>query len=282
MNAQDRQKTLVQEHFRDTSRTWRSRYAQQPEKMSDMDLLLRRENVHRLIRPLLGEGSGDVLRVLDLGCGTGDVLDGLSRESMHVTGTDVVREMVDAAAAAHPLDDFLVCDAQQVPVASASMDVVTCLGVIEYIADPRTVLAQISDVLRPGGYFIVSLPNRISLFRRLSAVEIAAEKRLSAILRRIRGTTAPARSNRITHRQWSPHEGQQLLEAAGLSVREMLFSTYGLWGKLGRWSISMELSKRMSREFSRSSVLARTCACTMVFLAQKRSSDGSEVSAAQV
>ncbi len=268
MNAEDRQRTIVREHFRETSTTWGSRYAARPAKMSDMDLVLRRENVHRLMRPLIA-ASGERLRVLDLGCGTGDVLDGLSRESIHVTGTDIVHEMVVAAATAHPLDRFLVCDALRLPIAPASMDVVTCLGVVEYIPEPQTVLRQVVDVLRPGGFAIISLPNRASLFRKLSRIEVAAESGLSAMVRRVRGQTPIERTSKYAHRQWSLRAGEQLLAASGLTVCDVRFNTYGLWGRLGRWPISLSLSKWLSRRFNARSPLSSACACTMVFLGQK-------------
>jgi SAM-dependent methyltransferase len=58
----------------------------------------------------------------------------------------------------------------------ASFDVVSMLAVIEHLPDPRTVLAEIHRVLRPGGRLVLTTPRRAAeLLIRLYVVDIEDE-----------------------------------------------------------------------------------------------------------
>jgi arsenite methyltransferase len=98
-------------------------------------------------------------RVLDLGSGAGT--DSLVAAQMigpdgRVTGIDMTPEMVvkaRAAAASMGADnvEFLEGEAEQLPFADASFDVVISNGVIDLIPDKDVVFAELFRVLEPGG-----------------------------------------------------------------------------------------------------------------------------------
>jgi arsenite methyltransferase len=98
-------------------------------------------------------------RVLDLGCGAGT--DSLVAAQMvgpegRVTGIDMTPAMLaKARAAAAELGatniEFLESEAEQLPFADDSYDVVVSNGVIDLIPDKDAVFAEIHRVLRPGG-----------------------------------------------------------------------------------------------------------------------------------
>lgn len=50
-------------------------------------------------------------------------------------------------------------DAQALPFAEATFDVICCLEAVYYLADQAALFAEAARVLRPGGRFLVSLPN---------------------------------------------------------------------------------------------------------------------------
>jgi SAM-dependent methyltransferase len=262
----------VRAHFKTASMAWGSRYAGRPRKISDQDLLLRRENVHRLLREIMAaeNGAWEPLRVLDVGCGTGDILDGIPRTRVRVTGIDFVPEMVAAAARGHPDDRFVVGDATRLPVALESADVVVCPGVLEYLPDPLAALASIHQALRAGGSLIVSFPNRDSLFRTLSAIEIRGERAALRVRDALRGRRRP-RWPAYRHTQWSVEGARTLLAAAGFEVQEILFNTFGVWGRPGTWRPTLAFSEWMSHRFFRESPVAARLAHTMVVRAVKPS-----------
>ena len=98
-------------------------------------------------------------RVLDLGSGAGTdslVAAQMVGEDGHVTGIDMTPEMLaKARVAAAEMGvanvEFVESEAEQLPFADASFDVVISNGVIDLIPDKDAVFAEIFRVLRPGG-----------------------------------------------------------------------------------------------------------------------------------
>ena len=97
--------------------------------------------------------------VLDLGCGAG--LDSILAArrvgpSGKVIGVDMTDAMLDkaqrnAAAVGISNIEFHVADAEELPVADATMDVVITNGVFNLCTNKPKVLAEVHRVLRPGG-----------------------------------------------------------------------------------------------------------------------------------
>jgi ubiquinone/menaquinone biosynthesis C-methylase UbiE len=100
-------------------------------------------------------------RVLELGCGTGNLQRSLQQSRSHwAVGIDpspqmlaITRRKLAHAALAVQLAR---CAAQALPLAAASFDSIVATFPTEYILDPTT-LAEIRRVLRPGGRLVVLL-----------------------------------------------------------------------------------------------------------------------------
>ncbi|HUW95391.1 MAG TPA: class I SAM-dependent methyltransferase, partial [Anaerolineae bacterium] len=94
--------------------------------------------------------SGD--RVLDWGCGLGQVSWLLARRDLFVTSYDIrrfpARSMVIDGDQIVIGDDLVL-----LPFPSASFDAVLSCGVLEHVADERASLQEIKRVLKPGGFF---------------------------------------------------------------------------------------------------------------------------------
>ena len=92
---------------------------------------------------------------LDLACGTGDLTRALARRypSTRVTGLDLTPEMLQRARAltAEPGVDFVQGDMHALPLAEASVDVVTGGYALRNAPDLAVALREISRVLKPGG-----------------------------------------------------------------------------------------------------------------------------------
>jgi SAM-dependent methyltransferase len=98
-------------------------------------------------------------RVLDLGCGAGT--DSLVAAQMvgpdgSVTGIDMTPEMLaKAGASAAEMGaehvEFVEAEAERLPFADATFDVVISNGVIDLIPDKDAVFSELFRVLRPGG-----------------------------------------------------------------------------------------------------------------------------------
>ena len=275
--SESSQNRIVQAHFDSASTEWSRRYECKPRRMSDLDLQLRRRHALRLVDVVLSRASKP-LDVLDVGCGPGGLLDELSRETVRVNGVDLSPGMIAAARRRYPRDRYEVADVLALPFARESMDLVTCLGVVEYLPQPMDALRALRDVVRPGGWLIVSFPNRGSWLRTLSSIEVALERRAVRLVHRLRGRPVGADGPSYAHRQWKLTEAEHSLSQAGFRVEQTLFNTFGLYGRLGRPRLALALSAWATRRFAEKRRVAGGLAHTMVLLA-RRADDATQTQA---
>jgi SAM-dependent methyltransferase len=104
-------------------------------------------------------------RVLDLGCGTGQMTIFLaSSGERRVVGADLTRASLGLAAGAarrFGVDraSFVETDLRRPALADASFDVVLSLGVLHHTPDPRGAFAVAARLARPGGVLVVGVYN---------------------------------------------------------------------------------------------------------------------------
>lgn len=95
-------------------------------------------------------------RVLDLACGTGDLVFGAVERGAEATGLDITPRMVELAQAKptlHPTRmTWVVGDMIALPVRSTSYDLVTTGYGLRNVPDLPRALAEIHRVLKPGGF----------------------------------------------------------------------------------------------------------------------------------
>jgi ArsR family transcriptional regulator len=106
-----------------------------------------------LLSVFSGRRIGDLV---DMGTGTGRVLEVLGPFVERAVGVDLSREMLAVARANLERAGLRNCmvrqgDITQVPLPIASADAVTIHQVLHYAAEPAAVVAEAARVLRPGG-----------------------------------------------------------------------------------------------------------------------------------
>src|SRR5436305_961907 len=106
--------------------------------------------------------SGAGLRALDVGCGTGHHLADLVRRGFEVVGVDGSSPMLEEARRANPGVELIEADVDALPFDDGSFDVVLCIEVLRYIADPQRCIAEVARVLRPGGTCLATAAPRYS------------------------------------------------------------------------------------------------------------------------
>jgi 2-polyprenyl-3-methyl-5-hydroxy-6-metoxy-1,4-benzoquinol methylase len=108
---------------------------------------------------------GPSRRALEVGPGSGVYLPTLAALFDEVVATDVEEAFLDHArtlAAKHPNLVVRADDITASRLKPQSFDTVLCSEVIEHIADSRAALAGMHEALRPGGFLVLSTPQRYS------------------------------------------------------------------------------------------------------------------------
>lgn len=98
------------------------------------------------------------MRVLDIGCSAGHLLDMLKGRGMpEVYGVDVSNAAI-ALAKERGLTNVLAIDGSTLPFPDAYFDVLIASDVLEHIEEPIKALKEWSRVLKPGGRLLVFVP----------------------------------------------------------------------------------------------------------------------------
>lgn len=121
------------------------------------------EYEHEILPGIAAELSG-CHRILDLGCGEGQVARYLLRSlpaPAAVVGIDrsvaqlANAQLANAQLAGDPAPHYLRGEGERLPFADASFDGVVCALVIEHAEDADAVLDEVARVLAPGGRFVL-------------------------------------------------------------------------------------------------------------------------------
>lgn len=97
-------------------------------------------------------------KILDLGCGEGEIAKEVFGRKI-TWGLDNDKNMIRKARNSGVYKKVLDEDARQISLASGEADLVFSNSVIEHIQDINQVLKEVGRVLKPGGYFIATMPS---------------------------------------------------------------------------------------------------------------------------
>lgn len=129
-------------------------------------------------------------QLLEVGCGIGTDLVRFARGGALVTGVDLSQTAIDLARRNFEVHGLTparldVANAEALPFADSSFDVVYGHGVIQYTANPAVLLSECHRVLKPGGQAIFMVYNRVSWLNGLSKLmKVELEHEDAPVLRK--------------------------------------------------------------------------------------------------
>ena len=167
-------------------------------------------------------------RVLDVGCGAGQVAKAVkrARPDLEVFGCDINRSALSIAQTPTAEGvDFRESTAERLPFADGDLDFVWIFDVLEHVDSPEVVLREVHRVLKPSGGFHIVLPlegQPRTLYRLVGAgsrwtakvrhgghIQIFSADRFS--------TMAAAAGLPVVRTRWSYHALLQALDVAYFS-----------------------------------------------------------------
>ena len=121
----------------------------------------------------IDEYSAPEHTALDLGCGSGIFTNYLAARNKHVTAIDASPDMVTHCREKNEKQGlknitYITDDITRIAdLTDQQFDIITCSSVLEYIEDINPVLEQVAALMTENSVFLMSLPNRTSLFRKI-------------------------------------------------------------------------------------------------------------------
>jgi SAM-dependent methyltransferase len=101
--------------------------------------------------------EGKQPRILDLGCGTGELAPAFLKAGYSYVGIDIEPERIEYARKTYRKGKFHVMDAHHLLYPDGYFDQILVTGVLHHLsdADVRSIMAEMKRVLRPGGRALV-------------------------------------------------------------------------------------------------------------------------------
>jgi ubiquinone/menaquinone biosynthesis C-methylase UbiE len=162
--------------------------------------------VERAMIEAIGEGPFE--RLLDIGTGTGRVLELFAPRIARGVGVDLSREMLSFARAKLEKAGHAHCqvrhgDLYALPFEAASFDVVTIHQVLHYLDDPARAVGEAARMLRPGGRLLIVdfAPHHLEFLR-----EEQAHRRLGFAAGEVAKWVAATGLRLARHRALNPPE----------------------------------------------------------------------------
>lgn len=149
-------KQLVKSVFSQRAAEWAATYSASEQRVRGSQTLMSRQ---RLALQMVDATVPPPAKILDAGCGSGDMAAKLIERGYDVWGVDLAEPMIRHARILCRSDQFGVGDIEQIPFPDNTFDAVVSLGVIEYLDADDLALREIWRVLRPGGRAILATPN---------------------------------------------------------------------------------------------------------------------------
>jgi 2-polyprenyl-6-hydroxyphenyl methylase/3-demethylubiquinone-9 3-methyltransferase len=157
------------------------------------------------------------LRIVDVGCGGGLLSEAMAHQGARVTGLDLASELLQVAEL-HALEAGVVVDyrleaaEQHAGNHAGAYDVATCMEMLEHVPDPRSVVAALAVLVRPGGQVFVSTINRTP--RAYLHAVVGAEYVLRLLPRGTHTYEKFIRPSELA--AWGKAAGLETLDVAGL------------------------------------------------------------------
>jgi len=123
-------------------------------------------------------------RLLDVGCGTGFMLRLAADLFDQIDGVDITEEMMRRIPNFGSHVKTQLAEAENLPFADDTFDVVTAYSVFDHLVDYRITLKEIRRVLKPGGIFYADLIPNKEFWQALVDIAPADEPSLDPIVAR--------------------------------------------------------------------------------------------------
>ncbi|MCW4020880.1 MAG: class I SAM-dependent methyltransferase [Candidatus Bathyarchaeota archaeon] len=129
----------------------------------------RSKKAFEILKAIISNFSARELKILDLGCGTGEFMNMVASldEKVKVWGVDV-SSLAVSKVREKGFESFVVdVNWQKLPFPKRFFDIIYLGDVIEHLLDPDFMIKEVKRTLRAGGFLVLTTPNLASWHNRL-------------------------------------------------------------------------------------------------------------------
>ena len=109
-----------------------------------------------IIQEMLGEQA--TAKILDIGCGSGVLVNKLSRLGYDASGLDWSEPAIKFARE-HYQGEYVLANVEQGLDIGKKFDCVVASHILEHLVDPHSFLRSVAKLLKPSGYLVIAIPN---------------------------------------------------------------------------------------------------------------------------
>jgi len=108
----------------------------------------------QVVSKVLPEGAS----VIDIGCGSGLLVDRLARMGYQATGLDWSEAAVEFARK-HYQGEYILVNVEQGLDVGRKFDCVVASHILEHLENPHEFLQSVREIMEPDGYLVIAVPN---------------------------------------------------------------------------------------------------------------------------
>jgi ubiquinone/menaquinone biosynthesis C-methylase UbiE len=133
-----------------------------------------------IIKTLSKYINKEELKVLDLGCGTGELIFELTRKfnNIKITGIDFSEKMIEVSKKRNPSTKHLTIDVSQLNILDEKFNIIICTHSLPYYKNPKGVFKQLNKMLEDDGRIFAGFASGESIYDKfiLSFVKLTTGK----------------------------------------------------------------------------------------------------------
>ena len=279
----DRQQKLVDELFDTHSTYWRDTY-----KGKDIMGIIYRQRQDVALSYIDGLSLPRTAHVLEIGCGAGLMTTALAKRGFVVEAMDHAQSMIDLTrqhARQTGMDNRIhACtgDIHELAYEDQSFDLIVALGVVPWLHDFRKALAEITRVLAPCGYVVLSMDNALRTTTLLDPLTFPALAQIRRFVRRKlerAGLLSPWNpwSNAPPYTQHSIKEFNKNLREASLTIvksKSVGFGPFTFFGhNMFSEGVGIKIQQKLQEYADSGYPILRSTGSQYIVLATKKSSN---------
>jgi ubiquinone/menaquinone biosynthesis C-methylase UbiE len=122
---------------------------------------------------LLSMIKGPREKLIDIGAGMGRISPLYETDWDEFVLLDTSKDQIDAAKKNiihQKKAKFIVGMVESIPFPDLSFNTIVCIRTFHYVADTTATIKEISRILKPGGYVILEIPNKLHFKNRFDAI----------------------------------------------------------------------------------------------------------------